>query len=161
MLNTDLEIPFNPPVQYSLIWLIIAGCLLTSVVMWYGFVVWHTRRKPLKSLDGLKVLTDEEKLRALKRKYLLLVNEGYEKYQRKQTSLRGLHRGLSMAVRYFVYEAAHFPAPRLTLADLERAPYPKLTRVIASYYRQEFATIESGDPTSAVQAARELIEQWT
>lgn len=154
------ELKLNPPIQYSLIWLIIGLTLLLAIVAWYGALFWMTRRKEAETLADLKSLSPNNDLPALKAKYLKLIDECYRSYQQNQTTRRGLHRGLSMVVRYFVYEARHFPAPRLTLADLKRAPYPQLSKLIEQYYSSEFAAIEHGDPEAAVAAAKELIQQW-
>jgi len=71
-----------------------------------------------------------------------------------------LHWALSMNVRYFVYEAKHFPAPVLTLSDLKLAPYPALTNLIAEYYPEEFAAILHGEAEASVAAAKGFIQQW-
>lgn len=96
----------------------------------------------------------------LKVKYLKLIDECYQNYQVRKTTLKGLHRGLSMTVRYFVHEARHFPAPRLTLSDLKYAPYPELTKVIEEYYAKEFAEVESGTAVQAVESAKGFINRW-
>lgn len=158
MLADSLKL--NPPIQYSLLWLIVGLILLLCIIGWFGAVIWITRHKPANTLANLKPASSQSDMDALKAKYLKLIDECYQSYQQKHTTLRGLHRGLSMAVRYFVYEARHFPAPRLTLADLKRAPYPKLTKVVTEYYSKEFAAIESGDPLQSVQAAKEMVTQW-
>lgn len=154
------SIPFNPPVYYSILWLIIGLSLLLAIAVWFGYIYWHTRHKKIKTISNLPAAPASFDLDKLKREYLKLIDEGYQQYQEGRTTLRGLHKGLSMATRYFVYEAQHFPAPRLTLADLKRAPYPKLSGLIEKYYDSEFAAIEHGNPEDAVKAARELVQQW-
>lgn len=150
----------NPPIQYSIIWLIIGLALVAGIVGWFGFAFWITRRKAVNSLENLGPASSDFDLEKIKRKYLQLIDECYQNYQKHDTSLRGLHRGLSLTVRYFVYEAKHFPAPRLTLADLKRAPYPSLTKLISEYYVDEFAVIEHGDPQASVEAAKDLVRRW-
>lgn len=154
------SIQFNPPIHYSLLWLIIGMSLLVALGLWFSFIYWHTRRKKIKTIANLPAAPSSFDLEKLKQEYLRLIEEGYQQYKDGQTSLRGLHKGLSMATRYFVYEAQHFPAPRLTLTDLKRAPYPKLSHLIQKYYEKEFAAIEHGNPEEAVQAAKELVQQW-
>lgn len=154
------NLTLNPPIQYSWLWLIIGLCLLLAIAAWYGFAYWYTRKKKLASLATLPVLAQSTDLYALKAKYLALIDECYVRYKNNQVDLRGLHRGLSMTVRYFVYEANHFPAPRLTLQDFKYAPFPNLTAVIGNYYDKEFAAIESGNPEQSVALAKELIQRW-
>lgn len=150
----------NPPVQYSLLWLIIGIALVLGILGWYGLLFWLTRRRKVNSLANQGLASSGSDLDRLKQKYLALIDECYQSYSKKQTSLRGLHRGLSMTVRYFVFEAKHFPAPRLTLSDLKRAPYPHLTKVITDLYAKEFARIEHGEPLEAVEAAKDMVRQW-
>lgn len=154
------KLTLNPPIQYSLIWLIIGICLVAGILAWYGFVFWLTRRRKVNTLANLGLTSSEFDLEKLKQKYLALIDDCYKSYTLQQTTLRGLHRGLSMTVRYFVYEARHFPAPRLTLSDLKRAPYPRLTKVITEYYSKEFALIEHGDPLESVAAAKDMVREW-
>jgi hypothetical protein len=150
----------NPPIQYSHIWFIIGSILLLTILIWYGLALWLTRRKPIKSLDNLKQLPTGTDLDQLKTKYLRLIEEWYQRYQRKEISLQTLHRSLSMNVRYFVYEAKHFPAPVMTLSDFKLVPYPMLTALITKYYPEEFATIRRGNAADSVEAAKGLIRQW-
>lgn len=156
----NVKVTLNPPLQYSLIWLLIGCGLALLVALWYGFIFWNTRAKKPKSLADLPLLAPGSDLASLQQKYLQLIDQCYQAYRLKRTNLRGLHRSLSITVRYFVYEASHFPAPLLTLGDLEKAPYPKLTKVVADYYDKEFSQIEHGDPQTAVRLAKELVTQW-
>lgn len=154
------SLKLNPPIQYSWIWLAIGLFLLLLIVTWYAVLFWLVRKRDIKTLAGLKPAPPPYDLNAIKAKYLQMIDECYANYQRGQTSKRGLHRGLSMVVRYFVYEVRHFPAPRLTLGDIKRAPYPHLSQVIEKYYANEFSQIEHGSPEQAVAVAKELVQQW-
>lgn len=150
----------NPPIQYDRIWLIIGSLLLLVIPTWYVFVLRLTRHKKIKTLENLVQLPTGAELEKLKAKYLRLIEELYQRYRRKEITLRVLHNNLSMVTRYFVYEAKHFPAPTLTLSDLRLAPYPTLTRLIAKYYPEEFAAITHGTAESSVTAAKGFVQQW-
>lgn len=154
------NLALNPPIQYAIIWLIIGCCLLASILVWYGVLVWISRKKKVKTISQLRPGPEVLNLEQLKQRYLELIEECYQSYLKGRTNLRGLHRGLSMTTRYFVYQVRHFPAPHLTLNDLKKAPYPKLSRVIEDYYEKEFAAIEYGDAHQSVEAAKEFIRQW-
>lgn len=154
------SIPPYPPITYSLLWFFIGLALLLIMVTWFGAVLWSTRRKPIATLSNIATLTTQDELDRLKKKYLKLIDECYQKYQNQDTDLRGLHRGLSMTVRYFVFEVRHFPAQKLTLTDLRRAPYPALTKIIEVYYPSEFAALKTGDALESVAAAKNMVEQW-
>jgi hypothetical protein len=150
----------NPPVQYDLIWMIIGLTIVIAIVVWYALALWLTRHKKPKKLDSLKKLPPPVDLDTLKAKYLKFIEELYQRYLRKELKLRDLHLYLSITVRYFVYEASGFPAPLLTLSDLKRAPYPKLTKLIGDYYPEEFAVIGKGDAATSKNAAIGFITQW-
>ncbi|HEY4161048.1 MAG TPA: hypothetical protein VGM08_03220 [Candidatus Saccharimonadales bacterium] len=150
----------NPPIQYDKIWFIIGLCIFVTIPIWYGALFWLTRRKPFKSFNRLRQLPTGTELDRLKAKYLRLIEEWYQRYRRQEIDSRVLHWALSMNVRYFVYEAKHFPAPVLTLADLKLAPYPALTNLIEDYYPEEFAELLRGDAETSVTAAKGLIQQW-
>lgn len=150
----------NPPIEYSLIWLIIGLILLALCMIGVGVILWITRRKKLQTITNLAPATTQSELDRLKAKYLQLIEQCYVRYQQQQVTKRGLHRDLSMTVRYFVYEARHFPAPQLTLSDLKKSPFHELTKLIEEYYVDEFAAIEHGDPGQSVQAAKDLVTRW-
>jgi len=150
----------NPPIQYDLFWLLVGSVLVLMILIWYGIVFWLTRRKKPKSLDNLKRLKPPVDLDKLKAKYLQFIEELYQRYLRKEIDLRELHLYLSLAVRYFAFEANGFPAPLLTLSDLKRAPYPKLTKLIGDYYPEEFAAFSQGDARFSKESAIGFVTQW-
>lgn len=156
MQNVD---KLNPPIQYNIIWLIIGSALVLAIIIWYAVVYWLTRRKKLKSLETLKQLPPLD-LNQLKMKYLQIIEEIYQRYLRKEITLRMLHQELSMAVRNFAGEGNFLPAPYLTLSDLRLSPYPTLTKLIAAYYPEEFAVITKGDAATSVAAAKGVVAQW-
>jgi hypothetical protein len=156
----DNVVTLHPPIQYSIIWLIIGCILLLLIGIWYGVMFWITRKRKPKTIEQLPPAPTDFDLDRLKAKYLQLIDECYQNYQVHKTDLKGLHRGLSMTARYFVYEARHFPAPRLTLADLKYAPFPELTKVVEEYYAKEFAAVENGTATQAVKAAKDFVNRW-
>lgn len=154
------SVTLHPPIQYSWLWLIIGCALLLLVAAWFGGLFWVTRKRHPKTIAQLTPAASDFDIEKLKAKYLQLIEECYQNYQVRKTTLKGLHRGLSMTVRYFVFEANHFPAPRLTLSDLKNAPFPELTTVIEEYYAKEFAAVEQGTAVQAVEAAREFVRRW-
>jgi hypothetical protein len=132
----------NPPLQYSVIWLIIGLVLLLAIISWYGFTFWLTRRRPVKSLATIKQLSTASDLNQLKANYLQRIEACFQQYQRQEISLRSLHQTLSM------------------LADLKLSAYPTLTELVAAYYPSEFTATEIGDAQASVNAAKGFIQQW-
>lgn len=150
----------NPPITYSLMWLLIGFAIILCIALWYGFVFWFTRKKQVKQITDLKPIADVNNIDGLKQKYIAIIEEHYREYERRSVSLRVLHNNLSMDVRMFVYEAQHFPAPKLTLSDLKKASFPRLTKIIEDYYGKEFSLVEHGDALSATSAAKDMVRQW-
>lgn len=159
MAATNLKL--HPPIQYDLIWLIIGLCLLAIVLGWCTWMFWSTRRKPIKSLETLEILPEGAEFARLKAKYLKLIDDQAALYRAGKISVRQLQQELSRLVRMFVYEARHFPAPRLTLSDLMLATYPLLTKLIARLYPGEFAPTNSWDGEAAIESAKGYIRQWS
>lgn len=155
-----VNLKLNPLIQYSTLWLYIGLTIIAGIGCYYGLVLWFLRTQRIKLLANSKPAKPAVDLATLKQKYLTLIDECYQSYQRGETDLRGIHQGLSMTVRYFVYELYRFPAPRLTLADLQRSPYPTLTNIVSDYYLEEFARVEQGNAATAVAAAKAMIQQW-
>lgn len=151
----------NPPIQYSLIWLIIGSLILLVVIAWYVFVFWSTRKRPIKQLGSLKELNPHIDIESLRKKYLKMIDMAYKQYLDGEINLRKLHKVISLYSRYFVYETKGFPAPRLTLSDLKNANYPQLTQLIDEYYTHEFALIETANAETSVAAAKGFIEKWS
>lgn len=151
----------NPPIQYSISWLLIGIFLMFVIIIWYAFVFWHTRLKQSKTIATLKkhapVVVDISKL---KQKYLALIREEANKYREKQISPRTLHINLSKLCRFFIFEVKGFPAPTLTLSDLKRSDQKMLTALIETYYPNEFDSILHGQPEVSVKQAEDLITQW-
>lgn len=154
------SVQLNPLVHYSGTWLVIGCLLLLSIAIWFGVVFWLTLPRKPKTIGQLPPAQTDFDIARLKLKYLQLIDECYQNYQLRKTDLKGLHRGLSMTLRYFVFEARHFPAPRLTLADLKSAPFPELTKVVNDYYAKEFAAVEKGTAIQAVNIAKDFINRW-
>jgi hypothetical protein len=148
-----------PPIQYSLIWLVVGTLMLMLVAGWIGFVLWSTRAKKIKLIDDLKPLSAPD-LDLLKAKYLQLIDELNRRYLAQELSLRKLHQELSKTVREFIHEGHYYPAPFLALYEMKQLPYQSLGRLIAAYYPEEFAAMTKGDATAAVHAAREVVIQW-
>lgn len=158
-LFAQVPIELNPPMQYSLIWLIIGTVIVVAIGVWYGYVLRATRRRPITGLDDLDLLAGKD-IENLKAKYLSMIDFSYTRYQRGEISVRELHHSLSMIVREFASKAGHFPATNLTLSELKFSSYPELATLIERYYPSEFDAIEHGDVQISVGAAKGLINRW-
>lgn len=156
-----VNLKLHPPVQYDWIWLVIGLCLLAVVIGWCTWVLWSTRKKLAPSLDTLELLPAGVDFAKLKAKYIKLIEERYVLYQQSKLNDRQFQQDVSRLVRNFVYEARHFPAPRLTLGDLMLASYPLLTKLIARLYPGEFDLASHWTAEGAAEAAKGYIQQWS
>lgn len=154
------SVSLHPPIQYSLLWLIIGVSIIGFILLWYVIVYFLSRRKSPTTIESIGAGSAVRDLNGIKMKYLQMIDQSYVKYQAHQITLRQFHKELSITVRYFVYEVTYLPTQKMTLRDFIRLPYPKLTSIIGDYYEKEFSVIEHGDPQTAAATAKELISLW-
>lgn len=154
----DINNPY-PPIQYDRIWLYIGISILTLVLVWYCYVFWLTKFKKIKRIDDLSTLEHTVNLEQIKQKYLALIEDIYKNFTLKKITIHELTQGLSMLVRYFIYEASGFPAPLLTLSDLYRSRHSELAHTVAKYYPVEFSK-QTASPEQCVTLAKEFIKSW-
>ena len=150
------------PVGYS-VWLLIGFItLIAAVLIWYGFVIWLTRKKKQRTVENLAakvpVLPD---IPAIQKKYLALIDEVERSYQQGAMKSRAVHQKLSLLLRYFVHETKGLRAYTLTLSDLRHTRYAKLVEAIDSYYVPEFHEVLTGDVPTALATAREVVTTWS
>ena len=137
-------------VDYDPLWLIIGCLLLSTIILWYGFVFYSTRRRSHRSLATLKPkpytppdLTDLK-----------------QKYTTKELSSRKAHQQLSRALRMFVVEINGHRVDTLTLRDLEKTRYKTLAAAIKQFYIPEFTAVEQGSVAEAAALARKTVAAW-
>ncbi len=150
-----------PLVDHDILWLLLGVGLLLLLAGWYFLVWWLTRKKVLRSVTNLAprepVLPDMTAIRA---KYLALIDEVEKSHQSGEISTRTVHQRLSVLLRFFAQEAHGLRAFSLTLSDLKKTRYDKLTEAIEQYYIPEFNEVMVGDSVSAIAKAREVVNTW-
>lgn len=149
----------NPPIQFSLLWLVLGGIIIFLIASWYGYVYMSTRKRQVQDISQLPLLPSYD-ITAIKQKYIALIDQWLQQYKAGQMPLRVYHEGLSVIVRDFVYEAARFPAPKLSLSELKWSPFKQLILVISDLYLREFPAVESGDPDISANNAKRMIVEW-
>lgn len=151
-----------PLVNYSPIWITIGIILIGTVIGWYVTVFWITRKKPVRTVATLKpremVIPD---IAAIKKKYLALIDEIQQAEARGEISSRVAHQKLSIALRFFVYEAQGIKAYVFTLADLKQTRLTNLASVIEQYYMPEFQAVSHGSIPDASNQARQVVSTWS
>ena len=148
-------------VDYDPLWLVIGCLLLSTIILWYGFVFYSTRRRSLRSLATLKPkpyrppdLTD------LKQKYQRLIDEIEQNHAAGKLSSRKAHQRLSHVLRMFVVEINGHRVDTLTLRDLEKTRYKTLAAAIKQFYIPEFTAVEQGSVAEAAALARKTVAAW-
>lgn len=151
-----------PPIQYSSVWLFVGIALVCLVVLWFGFVLWLTRRKKIRNVTNLRpVVPVVPDLAALQAKYLALVLEVEQSAARNEIDVRGVHQKMSILLRFFAYEAKGIKAHVLTLADLKQTRLTSIANAIEGYYTPEFNQLKRGDSAAAIAKAREVVTTWS
>lgn len=151
-----------PPIPYPPTFWIVFWSLCAAVIVWYAVVFFVTRKKKKKSISTLTAKNPSPKdTAAIKQKYLALIEEVQSAVQAKTMPSRDAHLRLSYLLRFFAYEIQGIRAYTLTLSDLKKTRYEKLTRAIDDYYKPEFHEVEKGDITAAIATAREVVSSWS
>ncbi len=171
---------YYAPEPYSSYWLWVGIALLAAVALWYVFVAWYTKPRPVK----LAPVTGD-RLAELKGVYAGRLDEIVAGVVAGTIRPRAGHQRISALVRHFVQDASGVRAPTMTLTDINRSGNSLLrpvSSVVGRLYPGEFgpdradagrsASPEDGaaDPVrgrdvDAVQraavVAREVITGWT
>jgi hypothetical protein len=135
---------FFGPYQYPLwvLWLVLGLVLLGLVAAWIVFVLrFSARRLPPSARRAAAAAVVD--LPSVRLRYL------------------GLHRRLSLLLRFFVHETAGADTHVMTLADLREADLPRVADAVEQWYPPAFAQQHPGDPDRAVETAREVVRSWS
>ena len=60
----------------------------------------------------------------------------------------------------FVFETRGHRVDTLTLNDLKKTRYSKLTKAIEQFYMPEFAAVERGNVHEALELSRKVVAEW-
>lgn len=156
---------YYPPERYGSQWLWIGLGLLALVVLWYVFTIWYTRPRKVAP-----VALSGDRLAKLKVRYTEQIDQVVARVATGTQDARTGHQQISVLVRHFVKEAGGYPAPTMTLTDLNRSGIAQLRPVagaVGTLYPGEFGPEDPrpGEDVLEVRrsanAAREVISTWT
>ena len=148
------------PITYSPIWALVGLLLLGIAIGIVAVIFYVTRHKEVKTISTLKVSAPKViNMNVLRDKYIKLINAAEERYKKRQIKASQCHQQLSLIVRLFFYEAMGFHADVMTLNDLKKTNYKKLTALVDSYYPDEFDTLEKGSVADAAEKARQIVRE--
>ena len=148
----------HEPMYYSIVWLFFGILFLGLILLIIFFILYTTRKKPIKSLSNLKPAKPQIKdIAAIRQKYLQMVDEVEQRFGTRKIRAARAHQELSLVVRLFYTEVSGFHAEVLTLSDIKRSKNIKLANLIDKYYPDEFDCLEHGSVLDSARKARELI----
>ncbi len=151
---------FYGPIPYSGVWLVIGIVLLIAAAAIIFAIFYTTRRKPIKTIGTLEIRKPKViDMNALRAKYLKLIDEAENDFKQRKIKASQCHQKISFVVRLFFYEAHGFHADIMTLSDLKKSQYDKLTKLVNDFYPNEFDTLEKGSVADAAERARALIKE--
>jgi hypothetical protein len=157
---SDANSDFYGQINYSPIWLLIGLLLLVFAVGIVVGIFYVTRRKKIKTISTLKIKPPKVvDMNALCAKYIKMIDEAEESFKKRQIKASKCHQRISFAVRLFYFEAHGFHADIMTLTDLKKSKYDKLTKLVGDFYPNEFDTLEKGSVADAAERARAIIRE--
>lgn len=160
MLAADSPPPgFYAPDPYSSTWLWVGVGAFTLIALWYGWVFWSTREKPVV----VPVRVSPDRLERLRSDYAHQIEVVVTRARAGEISARQGHQRLSVLVRHFVQEVSGIRAPTMTLTDLH-ASGSRLTPVsvvVGQLYPGEFAPAAAATLEGAAEQAKTVVARWT
>jgi hypothetical protein len=150
---------FYPPVQYSILWMLLGLLILLVVIGWYVFVFVFNRRRPQPyASDPLPGIPHQGT--ALRDTYLSLVDDIATAHAAGELDFREAHQRLSLVVREFAAQARGVRAQYMTLEDLRATPLAPLSATVGEIYPGAFSGDDTGSFDAAADRARRLVREW-
>ncbi len=149
---------FYGAIDYSPAWLLLGMALIGLAIGAIVIIFYLTRHKEIKTIANLKIEAPKiVNMNMLRSKYLHLIDEAEQSFQRRQIKASECHQKLSKLVRLFYCEAMGFHADIMTLSDIKKSNHKDLAELIEKYYPDEFDTLEKGPVAQSAERAREIV----
>jgi hypothetical protein len=150
---------FYAPDPYGAHWLWVGLGLLGAVVLWYGWVWWTTRSRPVVVPPRIT----PDRLIRLRADYARQIDLVVASAESGEITHRRAHQQVSVLVRHFVQDVSGIHAPTMTLTDLEGAGtrLTPVSRVVGVLYPGEFAADEADTVAGAARVAKEVVARWS
>lgn len=160
MLVADRPPPgFYAPDPYAATWLWVAVGVFAAIALWYLWVWWSTREKPV--VVPARITPD--RLSRLRADYRRQIEAVVARVEAGEITPRRGHQQLSVLVRHFVEEVSGIRAPTMTLTDLTASGgrLTPVTAVVAQLYPGEFSPAEGSTIATAAVHAKAVVARWT
>ncbi len=143
----------RPMFSYSFLFILLSIILLFLIVILFKYF----KKKEIKETI---VIPSTRDLQAIKKKYLLKIQELAITFNNKKITNRKAYQALSNIIRNFIYEATNIKVQNYTLKEISLINMPILYELVSEYYDPEFSKISSGNITSSIEKTRMVIEKW-
>ncbi len=147
----------QPPFSYSIYPIIIVAILLIAVSI-YLYILKNKKEENIEEIQVKEI--KPKSLKHIKNKYLKKIGVIENKLENNKITLRTAYQGLSIIIRYFVYEVTNIKVQNYTLKDIEKLKIPILYELIQEYYAPEFAEKSLGNIKASLEKTRKVIEKW-
>lgn len=150
-----------PPVQYESVWMWILISSLLVLSIYYLVTLLATRKK--KALPAVHIDRNSLQFRAVVRnRHMEAISALHKEYLDGNMTAEVLTQRLGVVLRSFAAEYSGMGTRTMTLTEMKRNPIPKnLVDAIEAYYPIAFKNLaESGDPSFAIQKAKDVINTW-
>ncbi|MEO5745464.1 MAG: hypothetical protein ABIQ53_12880 [Terracoccus sp.] len=150
---------FYPPDPYAATWLWVGIAGFVAIALWYVWVWWSTRDKPVVVLPRLT----PDRLIRLRADYTRQIEVVVARVEAGEITPRRGHQQLSVLVRHFVQEVSGIRAPTMTLTDLHASGgrLTPVSEVVAQLYPGEFAPAVGTTLHGAAAQATTVVARWT
>lgn len=153
-----------PPVQYDIIWPLLAVALVIMAIVFYVFLFVSTKKvKPEPIIQMLpRTASSMERLSLIKNKYVKKVIDIQSAHAEGALSTRKAFQALSINLRNFTHEYSGTGAHAMSLTDLYQTQAPEvLLDKIRNYYPLAFEEAnKDGNVNLAVDDALRVIQLW-
>lgn len=154
-------INLQDPFKYSVFPLIIVALLLIAITCYLIYLKKGKRKPNVEQIEIKKIPEKNIKdVPVIKRKYMKILEEIENKYEKGEIKLRKAYQMISEAVRLFVFEITDITTQNYSLAEIKKLGMPDLYELIEEYYEPEFASKSVGDFKASINKARRVINEW-
>ncbi len=147
---------FFPPVQFNLLWALLALGIVLLIIAWFVALGVLTRAKPVAE-PLAPAAPDAGAVQSI---YLERIRQVESAHERFELPSRQAHQQLSSLVRAFAHESSIHPASAMTLTELRQVDLPEVAGAVEGMYPAEFGPAERGNVAAAVAEARRVVMEW-
>ena len=139
--------------SYSLLLIILLIIILI-------IIFFRMREKKVPKIEEQVIIPPKKDINAIKKNYLIKINNLYEDFNNQKISNRKAYQLLSSLIRNFIFEVTNIKVQNYTLRDIQTLNMPQLYNLVSEYYDPEFAVISRGNIMESINKTKEVINKW-